>query len=951
MTGPARKVSPPPEDESPVERRGLPDLRLAQRYRWLLLAITLPLFLVVLALGITQYLDQRRQVMHSLESNSVAFAISLESVAKLANDHVLQMKAWSEGYLASPPGSSNSLRQYFRPRLDKKGELDGYSLDAVPADKRAMTGQLLWVSPGGLADPHQRKLLDQALDFFALARLTHAVTPYFQWSYTFPASKGFMNIYPWVDSRDMVEEQGHSSLIRAVGSYFDYEIYTAGTPEKNPNRSPYWTAPYMDAAGSGAMVSHGAPVYLEGQFQGIVGTDLRLAVLEQFVLSLPRQVGRLWVLDDRRNLLADTAGSPKNVLRGLKDVLPRKLTEGDIDHARSRAGHALEVAGHVLVVREARHAPWTLVYLVDETEIEALLLPRILPYGVILAVLAGTFFLALYLLRREFINPALALVHYIQRVSRDPVTPEPALPRLWQPWAGVVSRTFAANRESSRMLRESEAFMSAVVENALLAVITMDEAGFIVEFNAAAERTFGWRKEEVLGKDLADLLIPERFREAHRQGLARFLASDNSRLMGRPLTLAALKADGGEMPVELSISVARLGERRFFTAFIADLTDRVRAEEQLARQRDALRQSEKLSAMGALLAGVAHELNNPLAILMGRAALLEAKATDPAIREDSGRIKAAADRCGRIVRAFLSMARKKPVQRHAAQLNEVVRGALDLLGYSLRTAGIEVRETLASDLPDIEMDADQIGQVTVNFLVNAQQALEEAPPPREIRVITAKEGHSLVLRVADNGPGVPADLRERVFDPFFTTKPEGAGTGVGLSVSRAIAREHGGDLMLEETAAGASFVLRLPLAASGTRPESRAREALDEPRPGRVLVVDDEPEVAALLAEILGSAGYETAVADGGDAALAWLADHSCDLVFCDVRMPGMDGPAFWREVKLRHAELARHFAFVTGDTFSASVEPFLRETGRPWLEKPFTPEAVLALAAKLEAD
>lgn len=125
----------------------------------------------------------------------------------------------------------------------------------------------------------------------------------------------------------------------------------------------------------------------------------------------------------------------------------------------------------------------------------------------------------------------------------------------------------------------------------------------------------------------------------------------------------------------------------------------------------------------------------------------------------------------------------------------------------------------------------------------------------------------------------------------------------------------------------------------------------EEPKPGCVLVVDDEPEVAELLADILGSAGYATAVADGGEAALEWLAGHPCNLVFCDVRMPGMDGPAFWREVSRRHPDLARHFAFVTGDTFSASVEPFLRETGRPWLEKPFTPEAVLALAAKIEAD
>ncbi len=962
MSGPLPRIRKPPtaaaasaqpetesSSDASAERRGLPDLSLARRYRWLLMAITLPLFLVVLALTVTQYVGQRRQVLHDLESTSAAYAISLESVAKLASDHVLQMKAWSEGYLASPPASPSNLRQYFRPRLDKQGKPDGYALDTVPPDKRDRVGQLLWISDDPLIDSRYDKLLDQALDFFALARLTHEVTPYFQWSYTFSASKRFMNLYPWADSHDLVEKRGFDSMIKGVRSYFDYEIYTAGTPEHNPGHNPYWTAPYLDAGGAGAMVSHGAPMYLNGQFQGIVGTDLRLATMTQFVGGLPRQVGRIWVLDRNNHLLADSQGASGDALLSLKDVLPRKITEGDVQVALGKDGKAYEIAGQVLVTRAIRHAPWTLAYVVNDREIDSLLLPRILPYGVILAVLAGTFFMALYLLRREFINPALELVHYIQRVSRDPAAPEPALPRLWQTWAGVVSRTFAANRDATRKLRESEAFMSTIVENALLAVITMDEAGYIVEFNPAAERIFGWSKERILGRDMADLLIPPRYREAHRQGLARFLSSDASRLLGKPLSLSALKRDGTEFPVELSISVARVGGTRYFTAFMADLTDRARAEEQLARQRDALRQSEKLSAMGALLAGVAHELNNPLAILMGRAALLEGKATDPAIREDSARIKAAADRCGRIVRAFLSMARKKPAERHAAQLNEVVQGALDLLGYSLRTADIQTRVQLARNLPEIEMDADQIGQIVVNFLVNAHQALAERPAPREIVVSTGREGDRLILRVADNGPGVPAELRERIFDPFFTTKPEGTGTGVGLSVSRAIAREHGGELVLEDAAPGASFLLRLPLADGAPRDAAQTPAILEEPRPGQVLVVDDEAEVAILLADILASAGYRTATVGGGEAALEWLERHPCDLLFCDMRMPGMDGPALWRRVCQRHPNLARRMAFVTGDTFSASVEPFLRETGQPWLEKPFTPEAVLALAAKLE--
>lgn len=928
------------------------DLSLARRYRRLLLAVTLPLFLVVLALAVTQYADQRRQILKTLESSSETYAITLEGTAKLASDHVAQMQSWAQAYLNTPPTThANTLIGYFTERTNDQGQPDGYTLDGVPPEMQKRAGQIFWIDTAPPGESPQMSQLDMALDFFSVVQLTHEVSPYFHRSVFMPADKRFFAVYPWIKSPVLVEEQGLPNLLRGMPHFFNYEFFTKGMPENNPAHSSYWTQPHIDASGTGTLILHGAPVYLDGRFQGVVGADLRLATLEKLLQTLPHRVGRLWVVDDRQYVLADSAGSPKNIVRTLQQLLPADLDEAAIINAQPR--QIVEVGKSVVVRQQIQHAPWTLLYVIDNSEIDSLLLPRMVPYVVIMAMLGGTFFLALYLMRREFINPALELVHYIQRASRNPTEPEPTLPRLWQTWTHTVSRAFSENFETSRKLREHEIFMSTAVENALLAVITMDEEGRIVEFNRAAERSFGRTKQEVLGQDLAELLIPERFREAHRQGLARFRASDAPTLQRKPQSLFALRADGSEFPIELSISAARLGKKRYATAFVADLTDRQRAEEQLARQREALRQSEKLSAMGAMLAGVAHELNNPLAILMGRAALLEDKATDPAVREDASRIKAAADRCGRIVRAFLSMARKKPAQRHTAQLNTVVQGALDLLSYNLRTADIQLRVELANHLPDIDMDTDQIGQIAVNFLVNAQQALAEQPSSRQITVATAQEGDHLIFRVSDNGPGVPAELRDRIFDPFFTTKPEGSGTGVGLSVSRAIAREHGGELVLENrsenTARGATFVLRLPLA--NTPAITAASQAvLTEPRPGRVLVVDDEAEVAAVLADILASAGYTPAIVANGEDALTWLKQNDCELIFCDIRMPGMDGPALWRELQQHHPALARRLAFVTGDTFSASVEPFLRETGQPWLEKPFTPESVLELAVKLES-
>jgi PAS domain S-box-containing protein len=516
-------------------------------------------------------------------------------------------------------------------------------------------------------------------------------------------------------------------------------------------------------------------------------------------------------------------------------------------------------------------------------------------------------------------------------------------------------------REANRKFKETNDFSLEIVKNSLLAIITIKETGEIRAVNPAAENLFGFVHNDVLDCDMGDLIIPARYREAHRKGLQRYRRERHSRLVGQRLELFALRSDGSEFPIEMTMSVAIFNGVHYFTAFISDLTEAHKARDELARQREALRQSEKLSAMGALLAGVAHELNNPLAILIGRATLLEnkiqgeGKTAAPLIAEDIKRIKTAAERCGRIVRTFLSMAKQKPANRQSAQLNQLVSGALELLGYNLRTAGIKIQSRLKPDLPMLLIDADQIGQIIVNLLVNAQQALldqltADSFVAREIRIETGVEDNAVFLRISDNGAGVDEALRERIFDPFFTTKKESTGTGVGLSVSRAIAREHGGELALEHTDSGASFILTLPLNNAAVNESAIKKPAMAEEHYGSALVVDDEMDIAELLADILRSAGYQAHAVSSADEAIAWLNVKPCDFVFCDIRMPDTDGPALWRELQQHYPHLARRTAFITGDTLSASIAPFLKDSDQPCLEKPFLPEDVLALAADLES-
>ncbi len=502
-------------------------------------------------------------------------------------------------------------------------------------------------------------------------------------------------------------------------------------------------------------------------------------------------------------------------------------------------------------------------------------------------------------------------------------------------------------------LQTTEALKAAIVDNALSAIVLADEDGRIVEFNPAAEQAFGFRREEAVGRLVSDVIIPHHYREAHLDGMARMKSGGPARVIGKRVEMNALRADGSEFPVEMVLSRTVVDGRTFYSAFLVDLSERRRAEDEINRQREALRQSEKLTAMGSLLAGVAHELNNPLAIVMGRASLLEAKCTDPRLQADVVRIREAAERCGRIVRTFLSMARKKPSERTDVCLNDLVRGAVDLLQYNLRTSGIEVTLQLAPQLPTVRADADQLGQVVLNLLVNAQQALTQpnAPvrPPLRVRVesgvLPGSGGATgqVWLRVCDNGPGVAEVHRQRIFDPFFTTKPEGAGTGLGLAVSRSVAREHAGELALDTAPSplgGACFLLSLPItAAAPATPEPREAPAPADVLTARVLVVDDEAELADVIREMLEVAQFEVATAESGEVALELLSEARFDAVVSDLRMPGMDGPGLWRAIQAQHPQLARRIVFVTGDTLSAGAREFLRQTGCACIEKPFTAE------------
>jgi signal transduction histidine kinase len=364
-----------------------------------------------------------------------------------------------------------------------------------------------------------------------------------------------------------------------------------------------------------------------------------------------------------------------------------------------------------------------------------------------------------------------------------------------------------------------------------------------------------------------------------------------------------------------------------------------RSLEDTVRQRtERLMQSEKIAAMGSLLAGVAHELNNPLTVLSGQAQLLLG-AQDPTVARRALQIQRAADRCVRIVRNFLALARQRPPERAETRVTPLVQGAIELLAYELRTDNVEVVVDAADDLPVLWADPHQLHQVLVNLIANAHHAMRRQAAPRRLTVRARHDAGAgrVRIEIADTGAGIPPEVLMRIFEPFFTTKPAGEGTGLGLSLCRAIVEEHGGGITVESTPGrGTTFSIELaviaPPAAATPAPADAARPA---PRPGRVLIVDDEVGVAEVVAEAIERDGHRATVANNGAVALELLGRATFDAIVSDTKMPVLDGESFYAEMIRRFPAMRDRIVFLTGDTLSRDKRTFLESTGAPVLTKP----------------
>jgi two-component system NtrC family sensor kinase len=522
------------------------------------------------------------------------------------------------------------------------------------------------------------------------------------------------------------------------------------------------------------------------------------------------------------------------------------------------------------------------------------------------------------------------------------------------PWWLIHVEDSATQRSARRVEERLEAEFAGLVDSIDSGVLLLDAEGRIVKASDRLAAIFGIEPRRILDLGTMDALMASlaghlvhpaetvaRWREHVRRGEEaswdEFELARPSRKIVERFARPLFSGDG-----------SRIGWLEVYR----DITGQRLIQSKLL-------QTEKMAALGQLVSGIAHELNNPLTSIQGYAQLLLSRRSTTERAGDALRISQEAERAARIVKNLLLFSREAKPERRAVQLNEVIERTISLRAYELKVQDIETELDLDPGLPQTLADAAQLQQVVLNLIINAEQAIvagrDEESHNGRISIRTRRlAGDRLGMEVSDDGPGIAPEIVARVFDPFFTTKPPGVGTGLGLSIVYGIVQEHGGEVRVESVpGSGATLAVELPaLAVSGfgfvaeeRANDRRAAAIVSLPvvdwRAARedILVVEDEPTVAELIADVLTEEGYRVDTLLDSRDALGRLEKKSYSLVICDLKMPHTDGPGLYRALVRRENPMQHKLLFVTGDTMAPRTIEFLNSSALPYLAKPFLVE------------
>jgi PAS domain S-box-containing protein len=498
-------------------------------------------------------------------------------------------------------------------------------------------------------------------------------------------------------------------------------------------------------------------------------------------------------------------------------------------------------------------------------------------------------------------------------------------------WRGVGHDVTERDRVEEA-LRTSEVRYRLLVENVNEAIIVAQD-GMLKFANPKAAELSGYSREELTSMSFVDIIHPD----DRDMVVKRYLQRLQGKVPPQIYPFRIIDKEGNIKWAEINaVSLIWQGKPASLN-LLTDITERKKSEQQALV-------NAKLASVGELVAGVAHEINNPLTGVIGYAQLLmERQGVPQNVKDDLQKIYEESQRTVRIVQNLLRFARQYKPEKNLVDINELIERTLELEAYKLRTSNIELSTKLAADLPLILADYNQLQQVILNIVTNAQQAMAETKRKGKIMVTIGVIEDYVSISIADNGPGISPENMAKIFDPFFTTKPEGSGSGLGLSVCHGIITEHGGNIYAEGTPGkGTTFIIELPIATGEEaviREKEPAKKKIRQPRrkmTGNILIAEDEPSIRAVLTRNLSASGYQVQAVPDGKAALDKLAKNTYDLIFTDLKMPGMSGRELYEAIKKKHPNSAEKVVFITGDVMTRDTTKFLVSTGRPYLVKPF---------------
>jgi two-component system NtrC family sensor kinase len=485
----------------------------------------------------------------------------------------------------------------------------------------------------------------------------------------------------------------------------------------------------------------------------------------------------------------------------------------------------------------------------------------------------------------------------------------------------------------SRSQREWETTFDAMQD----CVSVHDTTGKVIRANVALARRLKTIPQKVIGRYCSEIYNPD----GSSLGPCRHT---------RPLKSEALLVEEMTLPAmdgvfQISVSPWYDKDKRLVGSIhvAKDISNEKLLQQQLI-------QSEKLSAIGELIAGIAHELNNPLTGVMGYSQLLQLrKDLDDRAKENLLKINNLAMRCQRIVQNLLYFARKQKPERTLSDINDILDKTVELRSYELQVNNIEIIRELDRNLPKTVADAHQLQQVFLNIVTNAEQAMLEAHGKGCLTIRTHADAPNarIIVELADDGPGISESYLTKIFDPFFTTKEVGKGTGLGLSLSYGMIKEHGGNIYARSRwGEGSTFVIELPISTQLQDEPSpalmpQAQQFEDTVRGKRILVVDDENYILDFFVEVFETLPMQVDTASDGLMAMKKILSAEYDLIISDFKMPQMSGRELYSWIKENRPKLAARILFVTGDTVSVETRSFFEDNNSRYLAKPFKIEDV----------